>query len=134
LIEDEVVDMFPFRKVFRPCYQANTLSGTPDHTVSVDLIGGGSKINGLKFGDQPFLDTLKVGTLVEMTVKGMKVHPFHLHTFPFQINSLDSYGEYYQKGDWHGTVVFLRCDQLNPSSPAFVLIPQTLFFLPQQRP
>jgi len=99
-------------QVNRPCHLSNTLEAVPNISTEI-LFGGdgalglGSTVNGYHFGDSPdvYIESFETGELIEFNVVGLRVHPFHIHTYHFQIVEMDSYSDYYQKGDWHDTLV-----------------------------
>ncbi len=75
------ISIVPF-SVYRPCYLVDTLSSTPDQTVSLTMGGGtsGVTMNGVLFASQTtYLETIHTGTLVEMNMPaGLGMH-FFLH-------------------------------------------------------
>jgi hypothetical protein len=47
--------------------------------------------------------TIAVGSIQEWMVKGVRLHPFHLHTFPYQIQSVGTETGMRRRGDWLDT-------------------------------
>ena len=55
--------------------------------------------------------SLTVGTVNQIDLDGVDVHPFHIHINPFQLTAdpTDTADDYFRAGDWHD--VMLSLDQ-----------------------
>jgi FtsP/CotA-like multicopper oxidase with cupredoxin domain len=97
-------DLTPFT-VNRPCYLSDTQSLTPDITSTLSL-DAGLLINGASFVDSStYLETFTPGSLVELAVSGIHMHPYHQHVNHFQITSITADDPiYFQVGDWMDTI------------------------------
>ena len=89
----------PSFTVNRPCYASNTQLLTPTTTLTDFAMTGkdGFLINGASFiSETTYYATLTTGTLVQMAVRGIQQHPYHIHVFPFQITSTKPGDNYFQ--------------------------------------
>ena len=97
----------------RPCYLADLRkSPAPARELSFDMRSM-YFINGHSWHGQDVLEfpPLEVGTLVDVSVYGLGYNNYIAHIFHAHVHSLqlmeeppDTFGGYFQKGDWHDTI------------------------------
>jgi hypothetical protein len=99
--------------VRRPCYASDLRDVTADEKHDIVMGGAGGVFRVIWNGTgEPFLTTnpmpdavatIAVGSIQEWMVKGVRLHPFHLHTFPYQIQSVGTETGMRRRGDWLDT-------------------------------
>jgi FtsP/CotA-like multicopper oxidase with cupredoxin domain len=109
--EEPTVEIPPF-ETRRPCYLADLTNVEPSRELEFDMRSMW-QINGKRWGGEEALEypPLEVGDVVDLAVYGLGYHDyvahiFHIHVNPFQLvdEPPDTYGGYFQKGDWHDTL------------------------------
>ncbi|KAL1520610.1 hypothetical protein AB1Y20_022184 [Prymnesium parvum] len=105
--EGDVPCDLPTFEVNRPCYLVDLRGAVPDKTISFQL-GPTPNINGETFHSAThFMDTLPVGKVIQYSLSGLVLHPFHNHINSFQIieDPADTFDGYFRAGDWHDILI-----------------------------
>jgi FtsP/CotA-like multicopper oxidase with cupredoxin domain len=101
----------PTFEVNRPCYLVDLTKTTPTANIPY-VFGPGIQVNNRQFHSATDYDhVIDVGHVYEYNLKGVHVHPFHMHVYPYQIadwgeteNPSTSDG-FFMPGDWHDTLL-----------------------------
>jgi len=99
--------LLPWSPPSQPAYLRD-LTGvkTPECSCTTELgIAGGTKaINGHLFeGPTAYMHRSPINAVIERHLVGLDKHPYHQHTFPFQLTTAPEGDPYHKIGDWHDT-------------------------------
>lgn len=105
-------DLAPWAPATRPSYLQDLRAvGSPTCSCATSLGGINSKwITGHLFeGPTRYMHRSPLDAVVERRLTGLDAHPYHQHTFPFQLMSTPAGNDpYFQVGDWHDTYLNIR--------------------------
>lgn len=97
----------PWAPAARPRYLANTQLSEPQCSCGTSLgLGGNTRwMQGhLWQGSKSYMHISPTNAVVERSLSGLAKHPYHAHTYPFQLESSPHGGDpYFKAGDWHDT-------------------------------
>jgi len=101
-------DLNPWAPASRPTYLQDTRAGEPQCTCSTSMgvAPGNSKwIEGSLFGGpKAYMHRSPKNALVERHLSGVAKHPYHQHTWHFQLQETPAGNDaYFRAGDWHDT-------------------------------
>jgi len=88
----------------RPKYLEDTLSADPgcscETRLGLDGISKGLNEH-LWSGPKAYMHNSPVDEVIERKLDGVSKHPYHQHTFPFQLIDIPTNDPYFKVGDWH---------------------------------